>query len=258
VVEFNYIDNGTNKDIICVPCQTMCNMGCKFCHLTKYTGVIPTKNLAAANIIFGIDHIVNDLGLGKRKLLISFMGSGEPLDNINEVITTMLLLKQTWGTGIRFGMATMLPKKHWVRLCELMKSVMNHDLDLKVHLSLHFTTDEQRKEWMPSAFGIKESLRLLNLYGEMTGRPTEVHYTVIDDVNTRTTDLSFLIQNIAPETTIKLMRYSEQEELECSKADSRTVDSMLTILKLNGKTAEYYEPPGNDVGASCGQFVLEI
>ena len=59
IVEFSYIDNGTNKDIICVPCQTMCNMGCTFCHLTDHIGKIKLNDMSAEEINFGVEYIID-------------------------------------------------------------------------------------------------------------------------------------------------------------------------------------------------------
>jgi adenine C2-methylase RlmN of 23S rRNA A2503 and tRNA A37 len=77
MVEFSYIDNGTDKDIICVPCQTMCNMKCTFCHLTDHIGKIPTKDMDYKDIADGIESIIGDLSLGSRTILISYMGCGD-------------------------------------------------------------------------------------------------------------------------------------------------------------------------------------
>ena len=46
IMETTYIDNNTGKDIICVATQTMCGMGCSFCHLTDYIGVLKNRNIS--------------------------------------------------------------------------------------------------------------------------------------------------------------------------------------------------------------------
>ncbi len=86
-VEVSYIDNLTDKDIICVPSQTMCNMSCTFCHLTDHVGKIKTRDLSPKEIIDMVEHIHEDLELekNKRRLHISYMGAGEALDNFKGV-----------------------------------------------------------------------------------------------------------------------------------------------------------------------------
>lgn len=257
MVEYSYIDNGTGKDIICVPCQTMCNMKCTFCHLTDHIGNIPTKNLHNLEITEGIDYIVNDLKLGGRTLLISFMGAGEPLANIDNVIDSMVMLNRHYP-NIRFGLATMLPKKHAHEFHKLMFEVIKYDLKLKIHLSMHFVDDIQRKEWMPSAFGLESSLLMLKLYRSMTKNPIEVHYTIMKDVNDTRYHMDSLYRMVDNQTTIKFMMFSEKESLDVVKADEAILDKEINSMITNGKIVEYYKPPGNDIGSSCGQFLFEL
>ena len=91
IIEVTYIDNGTDKDIICVASQTMCNMKCSFCHLTDHIGNIKLRDVTSAEINETVDIIYKDLSLDKneRRLHISFMGCGEPLANLSEVEKSM-------------------------------------------------------------------------------------------------------------------------------------------------------------------------
>jgi len=93
IVEFSYINKNDGKDIICVPSQTMCNLACKFCHTTDYIGKIKNVNLEVSEIIGGIKYIIDNLGIEKhgRVLLISFMGCGEPILNVDNIIQSMVL-----------------------------------------------------------------------------------------------------------------------------------------------------------------------
>lgn len=256
VVEFSYIDNNTGKDIICVPCQTMCNMSCKFCHLTDHIGKIKLQDLFASQIVNGVEHIVKDLQLGKRQILISFMGCGEPLNNIYNILDSMVSLKKIYPT-IRFGLATMMPKNSWMEFFQLTKQVKELNINLKIHLSLHFTNDITRNEWMPGALNVEPSLNALNFYKHITGNATEIHYTIMDEINDNNIDVSFLSENINSDTTIKFMMYSERKALVgVNKVKTSKLEEIMLKLKTAGKIVEYYEPPGNDIGASCGQFLL--
>lgn len=156
IVEHTYIDNLTKKDIICVSSQTMCHMGCTFCHLTDSIGKLKFRNLTKHEIIEGINYIYNDLNLqqNNRTLLISYMGSGEPLQNYAEVCDSMVLLMSEYRK-IRFGLSTMLPKARWQSLFDLAHRVVESKIPLKIHLSLHYTNDKQRTEMMPASTNIK-------------------------------------------------------------------------------------------------------
>ena len=86
IVEATFIDKGDGKYIICMPNQTGCIMKCKFCFLTDLKN-IKTYNIGVGNLIHIVDIIIDDLNIeeniksGKKSLLLSFMGSGEPLCN---------------------------------------------------------------------------------------------------------------------------------------------------------------------------------
>jgi len=255
MVEFSYIDNGTDKDIICVPCQTMCNMKCTFCHLTDHIGQIPTKDMDYKDIAEGVEYIIGDLSLGDRTILISYMGCGEPLANMSNVIDSMIMVERP---NMRFGLATMLPKKHYEEFFTLIKRVKSNKLSLKVHLSMHFVDDEQRKEWMPSALDLESSMNMLKLYRSLTGNPIEVHYTIMKDVNDTRYHLDNLNRMVDNQTTIKFMMFSEKESLDVVKSDEAKLEKEIKWLKSDGKIVEYYKPPGNDIGSSCGQFLFEL
>lgn len=259
IVEFSYIDNNSGKDIICVPCQTMCNMSCKFCHLTDHIGKISLKDMTADEIIEGTKYIIEDLKLGDRTMLISYMGCGEPLDNIVGVINSMVLLSKEYGVDrIRFGLATMLPKKRWVEFFQLVERANYNGLNLKIHLSLHFVDDTQRKEWMPAALNIDASLSALKFYHEITGNPIEVHYTIMDGVNDSKSDIVTLAQLIPKYCTIKFMRYSEKDTLDTKATSVSLIKTHMDYLSSCENKVEYYEPPGIDIGSSCGQFLLDL
>lgn len=257
IIEFSYIDNGSGKDIICVPCQSMCNMKCTFCHLTDHIGKVKLRNLTKFEILEGVEYIVNDMVLTEAKpLLISYMGCGEPLANIGTITDTMILLMSE-RTNIRFGLATMLPKSKWKELLILADHVKEQKIPLKVHLSLHFTDDETRLKWMPSALNIKSSIDLLNFYKSYTGNPIEVHYTIMDGVNDNNSNMYLLESLIEIGTTIKFMRYSEKDSIDVKGTSINRVKTMEEYLDSTGHTTEYYEPPGMDIGASCGQFLTD-
>ena len=266
-VEFSYIDNYTDKDIICVPCQTMCNMSCDFCYLTKHVGGIKSKNIESSSIFLAIKHIWQNLGLSKNKrpLLISFMGSGEPMDNIIEVIDTMKLVREFY-THSKFAISTIMPKKskNMESFNYLVQQALIHpELKIKLHLSLHYTEDDIREVHMPSASRISESVNCLRVYGEATCNEIEVHYILSTDTfqdDNAELQLSYklgqILATVKKHVTVKFMAYSDEQN-----NSKRVIDSCAEIIVMYMKNqgfnkVEYYKPPGNDIGSGCGQFIL--
>jgi len=259
IMETTYIDNNTGKDIICVSCQTMCAQGCKFCHLTDYIGVLPLRNLDKREITDSVDYIYSDLKLknNNRTLLISYMGCGEPLANVGEVLTSMTLLDSDYE-NIRFGLATSLPKNRWTEVTYFTQYVKEMRLPVKVHLSLHYTTDEIRYEWMPNSLDIRPCLDLMNVYKNLTKNNVEIHYALINGVNDTIEDqirLSGMLQNF--DFNVKFMLYNEKESLEEKASNLDKYNEFTKLLNVAGVKHEYYEAPGKDVGASCGQFLFD-
>lgn len=289
IVEFSYIDSNTNKDIICVSVKNMCNLGCKFCHTTDYIGKIPCYSLTEWDISGAITTIVKE---NKKydTLLISYMGVGEPLDMAFEgtLISSIRNIKQyveynNLYKNIRFAVATCLPKNRVSRFFKFCMDVKEYDLPIKLHLSLHYTDDKIRNEWMPASLNIKSSLAACKFYKEYTGNNVEIHYTLIEGLNDTDEDIeklnSFLINT---GFNLKFITYNEKDTLEY-KTSSR-VDDFRNKIKVpyeyftaNGSdissacgmylldafkeminiSTEFYTPPGKTVGSSCGSFLFE-
>ena len=189
VIELSYINKNDGKDIICVPTQTSCKMKCKFCHITDHTDKLINRNLNSQEIKEGIDNVYNDLDLlcNPKVLLISYMGCGEPLINYKQVKESMLLLREEYQDIkvplIRFAIATSLPDFAWINFFELTNEIHKEKLPVKMHLSLHYTIDSLRKDWMPNSLMIIPSLIALEYYKKITKNSVEIHYTLIDGVN---------------------------------------------------------------------------
>lgn len=258
VVEFSYIDKADGKHIICVPTQTACRLGCKFCHLTGLD--IPARNLTPDEIVAGIDYVIRDLRLvggADRCLLISYMGCGEPLANIEGVIKSADAIRKAYAAAygtVRFAVATLVPKIE--RLQRLTGFVKTYRLPVKLHLSLHSPFDAVRSGLMPAAAPVGESLEAVRQFMKGTGNSAEIHYALIDGVNDRDADADELVRLLRDNPiSVKFLAYNEKPGLELQR--SQRIDFMRARLKTAGIPTEYYLPPGSDVGSSCGQFLTE-
>jgi 23S rRNA (adenine2503-C2)-methyltransferase len=255
VGEVTYI-NYPNKDIVCCPTQTSCKMGCKFCFLTTNGQGTKLRNLSSDEMVELVSIAHREIEY-RRPLLVSFMGAGEPLNNWASTLDACYRLRNQEGEeNVRFAFATMIPKgRESVFMC-LASEVKENKLNLKAHLSLHFTTDEKRREYMPAACDIKSAISLLETYKNVTGNPVEVHYTLMHGVNDRwsdSTSLGLLLRG--RDIPVKLLHYSENPALDAQNSYSQRLFAK-DLLEF-GVGSEYYKPNGLDIGASCGQFQLE-
>lgn len=259
IVELSYIDNGTGKDIICVPTHTMCNLGCKFCHTTDYIGKILIYELNDFQILLGIDYIYKDLKLCKETLLISYMGCGEPFNLSHNLGTDLSIIYNKYSSiykTVRFGIATCLPSSKVKNFFDFCYYVKHQKLPVKLHLSLHFVFEEQRKHWMPNSLDIKSSITAIDFYNKYTGNNIEIHYTLIEDVNDDVED-AIELNNLLSNTNfnIKLITYNEKDTLNVKKSTNKNWFSRY--VSLWNREVEIYTPPGRDISSSCGMLSLE-
>jgi 23S rRNA (adenine2503-C2)-methyltransferase len=262
ILEFSYINKNDGKDIIVVPTQTSCNLGCKFCFLTGLN--IKVRNLSVVEINMGVMHVLNDLDKKHDVLLVSYMGCGEPLLAIDEVISASKSIHIMYSPHykvVRFAVASLIPSKD--RFMAFSKAILDTGLKCKFHYSMHTTDDKLRKMLMPAATPIacdekwgRTTIDMIDKYVQWSENSAEVHYTLMSGINDSDEDANNIIKLLkSTKISVKLLRLSEKpgEAIIGSNNHLR----FKKILEDGGITTEYYEPPGNDVGASCGQFLLE-
>ena len=185
------------------------------------------------------------------------MGCGEPLQNFSEVYDSIILLMSEYS-NIRFGLSTMLPRARWQNLFELAHRVVESKIPLKLHLSLHYTNDEQRTEMMPSTTNIKASIAALQFYKEITKQSAEIHYTMIKGCNDSDEDLQNLESLLKYKSIpIKFLRFNSKETSHNEGAEKETIRKFRDVLEDANIVTEYYEPPGKSIGSSCGSFMMD-
>ena len=274
IIEMSLLFNKEDKDVICVPTHYFCNLGCKMCHLTN-KGL--NKKMEPINSDDFIKCLFSSLTKNgnkitdKKKLLISFMGVGEPLLNlklIEEVYKKEKIIKEKLGyEDIGYALATMMPNDNIKKLKEM---VCNYKIPLKVHFSMHTPIDIKRYDLIPSTNvsvenalasliyyrdNIKLDSDIMNKYIKLhtTDDPIEIHYTLIDGVNDGKEELNRVCKLLSKyNIPIKFIKFNPINELQTSSKEQIWVNSISDkIPTLRIKT---YCPPGKEVGSSCGEF----
>lgn len=196
--------NKEQMDVVCVPTHHFCNLGCKMCHLTNKglnKSMIPIKS---DDFIKCLIQTLTKQGVrrtSKKKLLISFMGVGEPLLNlklIEEVSKIENVIKDNLGyENVGYALATMMPNNNILKLTELVNRL---NIPLKIHFAMHTPIDNERFDLIPSTkVTVEEALaylinyrnslqsndKIMNEYIKFhrTNDPVEIHYTLIKGVN---------------------------------------------------------------------------
>ena len=175
--EGEYIESALIPDgermTLCVSSQAGCRMGCKFCA----TGRMGLRHQLSANEI--LNQIVSIPERDKLTNLV-FMGMGEPLDNIDNLMQTLDILTSEWGMAwspTRITVSTSGVAKTLPRLLD----------ESKVHIavSLHNPFPEERKEIMPieNAYSIREVCDILRRYDFTHQRRVSFEYIVLEGMN---------------------------------------------------------------------------
>ena len=274
IIEMTLLFNKEEMDVVCVPTHHFCNLGCKMCHLTN-KGL--NKSMIAINsddFIYCLKKTVtkNDERItDKKKLLISFMGVGEPLLNLNlikEVYQKADILKKELNYDtIGYALATMMPNNNILKLTEIVDTL---NIPLKVHFSMHTPIDAERFDLIPSTrVSIEEALayliryrdkiqknpKIMNEYVKLhrTNDPIEIHYTLIKGVNDGEQELEGVCNLLSKyNIPIKFIRFNPINELERSTMEEMWIKEIKEkVPDLRVKT---YSPPGREIGSSCGEF----
>ena len=206
--------------------------------------------------------MINDLNLldnaENKTLLISFMGAGEPLLNIENIIDFMILTEELYYNKyniVRFAVASLIPNAK--RMLEFTNYIKTYFINCKFHFSLHFTNNKVRELFMPASYDIRHSLVLLEHYNLHTDNQCEIHYTLIKDVNDTNEDMDLLLHLVYGRgIPVKFLAYNEKDGLSCYSSDK--TDKFRNVLEDNEIETEYYIPPGRDIGSSCGMFLVDL
>lgn len=244
------------------------------CHLTNNSVNKKMISLTADNFISALMQSVTKNGerrTNKKNLLISFMGVGEPLLNLNlieEVYKNEFLIKNKLGyENIGYALATMMPNNNILKLIEMSNKL---DIPLKIHFSMHTPLDKKRFSLIPSTkVSVKDALEYLTIYRHAsqlnselmnkyvklhsTNDPVEIHYTLIKGVNDSQEELYELCKLLSKyNITIKFLKFNPTNALERSEIE----DVWVNVIKrqLPNLRVKRYSPPGREIGSSCGEF----
>ena len=241
----------------CVSTQVGCRMGCKFCASTL-GGLV--RNLTAGEIISQI-LVVNALHSEKRGRRpaenavkkVVLMGSGEPLDNYDEVIKFLRNLSAPTGINIS-------PRSVSLSTCGIVPKIYalaDEEIDVNLTISLHQTTDEGRARTMPIAkkYSIAEILDACTYFFKKTGRRYIFEYTLIDGENCDREHARQLIALLKGRCChVNLIRLNEVKERTLKSTTDRLAYSFADILEKGGLSVTVRRSMGSDIGGACGQL----
>ena len=233
---------------VCISSQVGCRMGCKFCASTIGGKV---RDLAASEMLGQIYKIQKISGERVHNVVV--MGTGEPLDNYENLVQFVKMLTDENGLHISQRNLT-------VSTCGIvpkMKELAGEKFQMTLALSLHATSQEKRKELMPIAYKyeLKEVLDACCYYYEQTGRRITFEYSLVGGVNDTKQDAESLTKligkfpchvNLIPVNPIKERNFVQPDRSEC--------EAFRNKLEKNGINVTIRREMGRDIDGACGQL----
>ena len=240
---------------LCISTQVGCRMGCRFCASTLEGRV---RDLTAGEMLGEILCANRFLeGEDIRVSHVVLMGSGEPLDNYDQVIRFLRLLKEEEGIrlsirNVSLSTCGIVPK---------MYDLAEEGLPVTLCISLHAPNDEIRRQTMPVAYtwSIREILEACRNYIRKTGRRVIFEYALSDGLNAEeehAEQLAGLLRGM--QCHVNLIPLNVVKERELKGISEEKVQRFLKVLQDNHISATRRREMGDDIEGACGQLRRSI
>ena len=233
---------------VCISSQVGCRMGCRFCASTL-DGL--ERNLRPSEMldqIYAMSRI-----LGKKVSRVVVMGSGEPMDNYDNLLRFVQLL--TDENGLNMGQRNLT-----VSTCGIVpriRQLAEQHLQINLALSLHASNDAKRKQLMPIAneYSLTEVMDACRYYFDQTGRQLTFEYALVGGVNDTEEDAAELIRllkdlncivNLIPVNPIKERNYTETGHSQVVAFKNKLEKSRINVT--------IRREMGRDIDGACGQL----
>lgn len=232
----------------CVSTQVGCRMGCKFC-ASGLNGL--KRQLSAGEILDEVLFMQQDSG--EKISNIVLMGTGEPLDNYEQVLRFLRLVSCPEGLNIGQRHISLSTSG----IADKIERLAEEKLQITLSVSLHAPDDETRSAIMPvnSAYPIGRLMRACNYYFDKTGRRISYEYMMARDKTDRPWQAERLARLLRGRPAhVNLIPLNEVAESPLSPSSKDAVRRFQAALQKHGVTATVRRRLGPDIDAACGQL----
>jgi 23S rRNA (adenine2503-C2)-methyltransferase len=235
---------GPGRLTLCVSTQVGCASGCGFC-LTGSGGLV--RNLTSAEIVNQV------FASGRAVTNIVLMGTGEPLNNYDAVMTFVRTATDRHGLGFS-------PKKVTLSTCgiaPMIERLADDGIEVSLAVSLNATTDGLRDRIMPvnRVFPIGRLLQAVRYYGERTARTVTIEYVLFKGLNDSQEDAERLAELLAGiPCMVNLLLFNPFPGGAFVRPDEETVYAFRNLLLRTGLVAVVRNSMGRGISAACGQL----
>ena len=233
---------------VCISSQVGCRMGCRFCASTL-DGL--ERNLLPSEMLDQIYAI--ERSTGERVSNVVVMGTGEPLDNYDNLLQFIHMLSDENGLHISQRNITVST----CGLVDKMKQLADEKLQITLALSLHGSTQEKRQALMPIAnrYHITEVVDACRYYFERTGRRITFEYSLVGGVNDTQEDADNLCALVGDiNCHINLIPVNPIKERDYVESEKRDIFNFQNKLEKNHINVTIRREMGRDIDGACGQL----
>jgi 23S rRNA (adenine2503-C2)-methyltransferase len=241
----------SDRRTLCVSSQVGCAYGCKFC-ASGLAGF--TRNLDASEIAGQV--LAAEQLSGERVDSLVFMGMGEPLANLDNLLAAVSLItgEKTLHLGARhltISTSGLVPQ---------IRQLAEHPQQIRLAVSLHGATDEVRQQIMPvnKKWPVAELFDALDFWNSRKNQKLTLEYILIDGVNDSLEQAAILARHARRlHAKVNLIPYNTVEGLEWKRPSDTRCRAFRDILKNAGVSATLRLEKGGDIDAACGQLRLK-
>jgi 23S rRNA (adenine2503-C2)-methyltransferase len=248
-VECVLLRDGTRRSI-CVSSQVGCAMGCVFC-ASGLDGV--DRNLTTGEILEQMLLLQSRLEPEERLSHIVMMGMGEPLANLERVLSALDIARSPDGLGISPRRITISTVGLPPAIDRLSKSGVPYNLAV----SLHAPNDELRSELVPvnQKIGITAILEAADRYFASSGRRLTFEYVLLGGVNDSEENARELVELLRHRSVLlNVIPYNPVAGLPYATPNKRAIADFQQVLEDGGVNVQFRQRKGSDINAACGQL----
>lgn len=238
------------KETICFSTQVGCALGCGFC-VTALMGRL--RNLSPGEIVGQIHYLSRTFVEREQGFNLVAMGMGEPLDNYDNLLSAIRIMKEVQGLNIGPRRITVSTSG----IVPMIDRLAGEAIPLGLAISLNATTDESRSTLMPinRKYNIDMLLESAGRFARATGRRVTIEYVLLEGVNDSPEDARRLIRLAGRlPSKINLIPFNASPFYSFRPPSEAQVDRFQKILMASNQTATIRRRRGGDIFAACGQL----
>jgi 23S rRNA (adenine2503-C2)-methyltransferase len=241
----------SDRRTLCVSSQVGCAYGCKFC-ASGLAGF--ARHLDPAEIAGQV--VAAEQLSGERVDNLVFMGMGEPLANLSNLLEAIALItdRQTLHLGARhltISTSGLVPQ---------IRQLAEHPQQLRLAISLHGATDEVRRQIMPinTKWPLAELFDALDYWNSRKNQKPTLEYILIHGVNDALDQAVALARHARRlHAKVNLIPYNTVQGLHWQRPPANHCRAFLEVLTRAGVAATLRHEKGHDIDAACGQLRLQ-